>query len=428
MRARGPLASRNFRLLVGCDVTSMVGTAMAGVAVPFAVLRIGGSASDVGFVTAAGLIPTVVFLLFGGVVADRLPRQHVMLMANLGQGAAQAAFAILVLTGHARIWELMALTAARGCAFGFYMPAAQGLLPQTVAADDLASANSVRRLGLNAAKIGGAALGGIVVAAVGPGWGLVADAASYAAAAALRVGMRLGPLPPVVRTGIATELREGWQSFTSRTWLWSVVVTCGVVNAVFAGAFSVLGPVIAERDLGGASSWGIILAAMSAGAVLGASLTLRFRPVRLLRAATLMLPLVALPLFALAIPLDVTLIAAAALVAGIGDEIFEVNWTTAIQQQIPPALLSRVSAYDAFGSYALGPVGTTLAGPIAVVAGLTVTIAAGGGVILAVSLAVLLVRDVRNLTRQAAPQPTVDQSYAECPVSEAKTQKSGSRS
>jgi MFS family permease len=408
MRARGPLSSRNFQLLVGCDVTSMVGTAMAGVAVPFAVLRIGGSASDVGFVTAAGLLPTVVFLLFGGVIADRLPRQRVMLVANLGQGAAQAAFAVLVLTDHARIWEIMALTAVRGCAFGFYMPAAQGLLPQTVGAADLASANSVRRLGLNAAKIGGAALGGIVVAAVGPGWGLVADAASYATAAAMRAGMRLGALPPVVRTGIVTELREGWRSFTSRTWLWSVVAVCGVVNAVFAGAFSVLGPVIAERDLGGASSWGLILAAMSAGAVLGASLTLRFRPARLLLAATLALPLVALPLFALAFPLDVTLIVAAAVLAGVGDEVFEVNWTTAIQQQIPPALLSRVSAYDAFGSYALGPVGTSLAGPIALAAGLTFTLAAGGGVILAASLAVLLVRDVRHLSRHSA-NASVDQ-------------------
>jgi MFS family permease len=406
MPGRGPLSSRNFQLLVGCDVTSMVGTAMAGVAVPFAVLRTGGSASDVGFVAAAGLVTTVGFLLFGGVIADRLPRQRVMLMANLAQGAAQAAFAALVLTGHARIWEMMALTAARGCAFGFYMPAAQGLLPQTVAAVDLAPANSVLRLGLNAAKIGGAAFGGIVVGTVGPGWGLVADAASYAAAGALRAGMRLGALPPVARTGIVTELRDGWRTFASRTWLWSIVALCGVVNAVSAGAFSVLGPVIAERDLGGAGSWGLILAAQSAGAVFGATLTLRYRPARLLRAATLALPLLALPLFALAVPLDVTFIAAAALLAGLGDEIFEVNWATAIQQQIPPSLLSRVAAYDAFGSYALGPVGTALAGPIAFAAGLTVTLAAGGGVILVATFVVLLVRDVRHLARRPADTTT----------------------
>ena len=186
MNLRGALSSRNFRLLVGCDVMSMTGTAMATVAVPFAVLRSGGSASDIGFVAVSGLVPTIVFLLLGGVVADRLPRQRVMVLANVVQGAMQAAFALLVLTGRAQLYEMMLLTAGRGVAFGFYMPAAQGLLPQTVAATELASANAIRRLGLNAAQISGAAFGGIVIAVAGPGWGLVGDAASYAAAAALR--------------------------------------------------------------------------------------------------------------------------------------------------------------------------------------------------------------------------------------------------
>lgn len=203
--ARGPLGHRNFRLLIACDVTSMVGTAIAGVAVPFAVLRSGGSASDVGYVAAAGLVPTVAFLLFGGVLADRMPRQRVMVAANVVQGLAQVSFALLVLTGNALVWEMMALTAARGCAFGFYMPAAQGLLPQTVDVDQLGSANALRQLGLNGGRIAGAALGGLVVAVVGPGWGLVADASSYAIAAALRAGMRFADLPSVVRTAWSTS-------------------------------------------------------------------------------------------------------------------------------------------------------------------------------------------------------------------------------
>ena len=125
-RLRGPLAHRNFQLLVGCDVTSMIGSAMALVAVPFAVLKSGGTVSDVGFVAAAGLLPTVVFLLFGGVLADRLPRQHVMVAANIGQGLAQAGFAVLVLTGHAQVWEMMLLTAARGSASGCTCPPRKG--------------------------------------------------------------------------------------------------------------------------------------------------------------------------------------------------------------------------------------------------------------------------------------------------------------
>lgn len=396
----GPLAHGNFRLLVGCDVTSMVGTAMAGVAVPFAVLASGGSVGDIGYVAAAGLVPTVALLLFGGVLADRLPRQRVMVAANIGQGLAQAGFAALVLTGNAQLWEMMLLSAARGCAFGFYMPAAQGLLPQTVPADQLATANAVRRLGLNGAQIGGSALGGVVVAVAGPGWGLVADAASYGVAALLRAGMRLGKLPPIVRSGIVHELREGWHAFVSRRWLWAIVVQFGLVNATFVGAFNVLGPALAKSDLGGAGSWGLILAAQSAGAVLGATLMLRYRPSRLLYSASLAVPLLALPLLALAEPLTVAVIATAALLAGAGAEIFAINWSIALQEQIPSNLLSRVAAYDALGSFALTPIGTTLAGPIALTIGTTATLAGAATLIIVSAAAVLSVPEVRTLTRR----------------------------
>lgn len=401
--AAGPLGQRNFRLLVGCDVTSMVGTAMAAVAVPFAVLASGGSVSDIGYVAAAGLVPTVAFLLFGGVVADRLPRQQVMVVANIGQGLAQGIFALLVLTGNAHLWEMMVLSAARGCAFGFYMPASQGLLPQTVGPEQLASANAVRRLGLNGAQIGGAALGGLVVAAAGPGWGLVADATSYGLAALMRAGMRFGTLPPMVRSGILHELRDGSQAFTSRRWLWVIVVQFGLVNALFFGAFDVLGPALAKTELGGARSWGLVLAAASVGAVAGAAVMLRYRPRRLLRSASLAVPLFALPLFALAVPTSVGLIALAALLYGAAGEVFEVNWSIALQEQVPPDLLSRVSAYDALGSVALTPVGTTLAGPIALALGTRTTLAGAGVVIIVSAIVVLCIPEVRTLTRRAGP-------------------------
>jgi predicted MFS family arabinose efflux permease len=404
----GPLAQRNFRLLVGGNVISMVGTAMAGVAVPFAVLASGGSVGDIGYVAAAGLVPTIAFLLYGGVLADRLPRQQVMVTANICQGLAQAGFAVLVLTGTAQLWEMMLLSAARGCAFGFYMPAAQGLLPQTVQADQLASANAVQRLGLNGAQIGGSALGGVVVAAAGPGWGLVVDAASYGIAALLRAGMHFDKLPPMARSGVVHELREGWHAFVSRRWLWPIVVQFGLVNATFYGAFNVLGPALAKADLGGAGSWGLVLAAESVGAVLGAALMLRYRPRRLLYSASLAVPLVALPLLALVGPSAVAVIAATALVAGAGVEVFSVNWSTALQEQIPPNLLSRVAAYDALGSFALTPIGTALAGPIALTLGTTATLAGAATLIIVSAAAVLSVTEVRVLTRRtsAAPAPT----------------------
>jgi hypothetical protein len=367
------------------------------------VLRSGGSVSDVGFVTGAGLLPTVLFLLFGGVLADRLPRQQVMLAANLGQGSAQAAFAVLILAGHAHLWQMVALSALRGRGNGLYFPASQGLLPQTVPSGQLSPANAIRRLGQNGAQIGGAALGGVVVALAGPGWGLAADASSFAAAAALRTGMSF---PALARRGGSTmlaELGQGWHAFTARRWLWAIVVQFGLINALFSGCFNVIGPVVADRHLGGAGSWGAILATESVGAVLGAALMLRYRPERLLLVASLGAGLFVLPLVALATIHVVAIIAAAALLSGVGGEVFEVNWSIALQEQIPLELLSRVAAYDAFGSFALSPLGTILVGPVALALGITTTLAGGGVLVAASAVVILCVPEVRNLRRRPAP-------------------------
>jgi MFS family permease len=400
----GPLRSRNFQLFLACDVVSLAGTSIATVAVPFAVLSIHGSGSDVGYVASAGMLPMIVFLLIGGVVADRLPRHQVMVAADLLQGAAQAASAVLVLTGSARVWELLVLAALRGTGLGFYFPASTGLLPQTVPAGDRAQAIAIDRVGRNSAYIAGTALGGILVGAAGPGWGLAADAASFALAALLRAGMRLpARLPPATDAGIFRELREGWREFASRRWLWSIVLQFAGFTAVASAIISVLGPVVADRSLGGARSWGFVLAAYAAGSVLGGLVMIRFRPARMLLAATfgvLVFPLLA---FALAVPLAVPLIAAAAAIVGAAAQLFSVGWATTMQQEIPPAALSRVSAYDALGSFALAPVGTAAAGPLLTAFGPAAVLDVGGALILAVTLLVLAVPEVRQLRRAPAP-------------------------
>jgi hypothetical protein len=134
---------------------------------------------------------------------------------------------------------------------------------------------------------------------------------------------------------------------------------------------------------------------------------LRYRPRQLLKAASLAVPLLALPLLALAAPLAVALIALAALLAGAGMEMFEVNWSTALQEQIPSNLLSRVAAYDALGSYALGPIGVTLAGPIALAIGTAATLTGAGVAIIASAAAVLSIAEIRNLARRTSPTPAV---------------------
>jgi Transmembrane secretion effector len=399
---RGPLGSRNFRLLLACNVVSLGGTAIAVVALPFAVLASGGSVSDVGYVPTAEVVPVVAFLLAGGVVADRLPRQRVLLAANAGQALAQAAAAGLVLTGGARVWELAVLAGARGTGFGFSYPAAAGLLPQTVPAALRARANAMDRIGRNGAQIGGAALGGVLVGVAGPGWGLAVDAASFAVAAVLRGGMRFPALPPVAAVSMLRQLREGWREFSSRRWLWVIVAEFACFNVVFAATTGVLGPVVCDARLGGARAWGIILAVYAAGAVAGGVIMLRFRPQRMLVAGSVSVAAFSLFLFALAVPLMVPLIAAAALLAGVGPEVFLVNWATTLQQEIEPGMLSRVSAYDGVGSFSMAPAGTAAAGPLAGIFGVPAVLAAGGIVIVLLTAAVLLVPDVRHIQRQDA--------------------------
>jgi MFS family permease len=402
---QGPLRSGNFRLLLACEVVSMSGTAVAVVAIPFAVLAVGGSASDVGLVATASLVPMIAFLPVGGVVADRLPRHQVMIAADGVQALAQAAAAALMLAGQAGVWELAALAALRGVGLGFYFPAAQGLLPQTVPADQRSAANAIDRVGRNGGQIGGAALGGVLVGLAGPGWGLAVDAASFAVACALRAGMRFPALPPAHGTGMLREMREGWHDFISRRWLWTIVLEFACFIAIYTAATSVLGPLVAHTRLGGARSWGAILAAYAIGAVLGGLVMLRFRPGRMLLAASLSVPAFSVFLFALAVPLAVPLVAVSALLAGGCMTVFGVNWATTMQQEIAPGMLSRLSSYDALGSLALAPVGAAVAGPLAGAFGTAAVLDAGGVLVVLLTLAVLLVPEVRHLRRQVPDRP-----------------------
>ena len=396
----GALRSRNFRLLAGCDVISGTGNAVAYVAIPFAVLRIGGDASDVGYVATASLVPMIAFMLLGGVAGDRFPRHKVIVAANSAQALAQGVAATLVFAHQARVWELIVLAAIRGTGLGFYYPAAQGLLPQTVPEEDRAQANAISRIARNTSGIAGAAFGGLLVGLAGPAWGLAVDSGSFAAAAALRAGMRFPPMPPVPVVSTLHQLREGWREFIARRWLWVIVAEFTIMTAFTSATISVLGPVVAHRQLGGAWAWGVILAGYGAGAVLGGLVMIRFRPQRMLMVGTVAAGVFAALLFALAIPLPAVATTGVAVIVGAASEIFVVNWVTTMQQEIPARLLSRLSAYDALGSFALAPVGVVAAGPVAAVFGTSDVLIAGGLVIIGLTVAVLAVPEVRSMRRR----------------------------
>jgi MFS family permease len=400
MRRPGPLREREFRRLFAGRTISMAGSAMAPVALAFAVLDLTGSTTDLGLVLAAREIPTVAFILFGGVWADRLPRHRVMVASNLLSGASQAAAAALLISGGARIWQLAALAAVNGSSSAFFFPASTGVVPQTVPQPMLQQANAALRLSLNATNIVGAAIGGILVAATSPGWAIAIDAASYGAAAACIGAMNLPGGVRVEGSTVLHELREGWQDFWSRTWLWAIVLQFAIVNAVETGSVNVLGPAVAKKHLGGAGAWGGVLAATSLGLVLTGVVMLRWRPRRILRTATFGIFPMVLPLVALAWPAPLAVVIVAGFLAGAGVEVFGVLWDTAMQQEIPGEKLSRLSSYDALGSFVLTPVGLAVAGPLGAAIGLRTTFL-GSAVLIVVATALVLVSgDVRTLERR----------------------------
>ena len=397
--ALSPLGEREFRLLFLGRMVSLFGSALAPIALAFAVLDLTGSPSDLGLVIAAGFVPQIFFILVGGIWADRLPRHYVMVVSDLLAGGAQAAIAALVLTGVAEIWHLVVLQVIRGVATSFFYPAAQGIVPQTVSARLLQEANALLRLTRNGTQIGGVAAGGILVAVIGSGWALAFDAATYFAGAVFLLALRLPRDLTMPERHFARELREGWDAFRSRAWLWGIVLQFAFVNAAGVGAWAVLGPVVADDDLGGAAGWGFILAAQAAGFIVGGVFTLRYRPDRLLLVATLAIFPMALPIVLLAVPAPAVVIALAAFAAGFGMEIFGVFWDVAMQQQISPDQLSRVYSYDALGSFVFIPLGAAVAGPAAESVGVTETLAGAAGIIVAATALVLLIDEVRDLRR-----------------------------
>jgi MFS family permease len=396
----GPLREREFRLLFAGRTISMVGSAMAPVALAFAVLDLTGSTTKLGIVLTARQVPTVLFLLVGGVWSDRLPRHHVLVTSNLVSGVSQAAAATLLLTGHARVWQLAVLAAANGTASAFFFPASTGVVPQTVPVDMLQRANATLRLALNATNITGAAIGGVIVGAAGPGTALAIDAASYGLAALCIGAMNLPAGLRIEGSTFLHELRVGWHDFWSRTWLWAIVLQFAIVLAVETGSLNVLGPAVAKHHLGGAGAWGAVLAAESLGLVLTGTVMLRWQPRWILRTATFGVFPLALPLLALAWPAPLAVVIASAFLAGVGIEVFGVLWDTAMQQEIPGERLSRLSAYDALGSFILMPVGLAAMGPIASAIGERTAFLGSAAVIVTATALVLASRDVRTLERR----------------------------
>ncbi|SBT46028.1 MFS transporter [Micromonospora narathiwatensis] len=401
-----PLRYAAFRYLAAGRLVNMLGNGVAPIALAFAVLDLTGSVRDLGLVVGARSLMNVLFVLFGGVVADRLPRRVVLVGSNLLGALTQAAVAALVLTGTASIPLLLALSAANGIVSALAQPASAAATPQTVPPELIQPANAIIRLGMNTGMIGGAALGGVLVAVVGPGWGLGIDALTFAVAAVAFTGLRVAA-PGAGRTGtsIVADLREGWTEFTARTWVWVVVLGFMILNAALAGGLNVLGPAVADATIG-RGAWGVVLAAETAGMVVGGLIALRIRVRRLLLLGVACMFAESLLLLGLALAPTVVVLVTAGVAAGIAVEQFAVAWETSIAQHIPADRLARVYSYDMLGSFVAIPLGQVAVGPVAAAIGNRDTLLILAALMVFSVLGMLTSRDVRRLQAGAAARAT----------------------
>jgi predicted MFS family arabinose efflux permease len=393
-----PLRDPSFARLFAARLVSAFGTAMTPVALPFAVLEdLGGSPREVGVVVAAGAGAQILMQLFGGALADRGSRKRQMVGADVLAALAQAALAALLLAGAASLPALIALQAVIGVSFGLHFPAAVGLVPLVVAREKLQPANALLSIAHSTALGLGAATGGLLAARFGAGVALGVDAATFAASALLVSGVRTQPQARFAPTSLFAELRAGWREFTAHRWLWTIVLQFTVMTTGWFGTFAVVGPIVAQRSLGGAGAWGTIAGAFGLGLVTGGLVMLRAAFERPMLVATLscfggaLLPLLLLG------PSPLPWIAAGAFVAGFGFEVFSVLWNTALHTRVAPEALSRVSAYDAVGSIALVPLGEVLAGFGVEAIGAPDTLLWAAAAIVVPTALVLLVPEVRHL-------------------------------
>lgn len=407
-QAFAPLRERNFAWYFTSRLSNTLGSMMAGIALTFAVLDLTDSASALGQVLAARTIPMVIFLLFGGVVADRFPRTLVLQLSNVSSALTQGMVAWLVISGRAELWMIIALEVVNGTVSAISFPAMASMVPQLVRREHLQPANALLSLSRGGLSVVGPTLGALIVVTVGSGWALAFDAFTWLLATAFLLPVRIPPRPPVEElTSTWRELRAGWSLFIGTTWLWVVVLAFGVLNAIHTGAWYTLGPALAEDTIG-KQGWGFVLSAESVGLIAMTLILLRLNIQRPLLAGMLGCSLMGVPLIVLGVAPHLALLLALTFVAGAGIELFSMGWNLAMQENIEDRMLSRAYSYDALGSFVAMPVGQLVYGSLGDALGYRDVLLWSGVVYAVIALSTLASRSVRDLQRSpVTPDVTV---------------------
>ncbi len=403
------LRHRDFRLFWIGQSLSDVGDGIITVGIALFVIQLTGSATDVGLVLAAQALPLVVLAPVGGVWADRLPRDRLMIATNLVRAALHGLLAILIFSGSPEVWVIVAIEAAFGSAEAFARPAGTALLPQTVPEAEIQEANALMSVSTCVAEFAGPALATALVLGVGAGAAFAVDAGTFAFAALLLLGVHLRARGPVLgaaeEASVWSEIRDGFGEVRSRAWVWATLAAFSIALFTGLATWEVLGPVVGRQQYGHLAVFGVVSAAFGAGTIVGSLLAIRWRPRYPMRTGFLFCIVwpAAFLLYALGVTQWVVLPTAA--FGGGGVALFEVWWLTALAQRIPPSRLSRVTSFDWMLSLGLLPLGYLLAGPLASAIGAQTVLLGGAAIAVAVTALGLLPRETRMLEQAETLSP-----------------------
>jgi DHA3 family tetracycline resistance protein-like MFS transporter len=405
-----PLRQRDFRRLWAGMCVSLLGDGVFMVAMAWQVYALSDAPTALSLVGIAMTLPTIAFLLLGGVVSDRLDRRRVLLAADVVRGVSVGALALLSLLGVLALWHVVALVAVYGAGAAFFGPAFDAIVPDVLPASQLGQANALDQLIRPIAlRLAGPALGGLLVAGVGTGTAFAVDAASFAVSAGAVLAMTARPrvAPREGGGSVGSEIREGFAYVRRHVWLWATFVTAAFAYLLFMGPAEVLLPYVVKHAVGGgAADLGLVFAAGGVGSVAAAVLIgTRPEPRRDITFMYVAWTLATVAVAGYGVASAVWQLMLASLLFNALETAGTIVWATAKQRHVPPALLGRVSSLDWLISIGLLPVSFALTGPVSGAIGPQATLVGAGLIGGAITFAALLLPGMRAVEGRERPVP-----------------------
>ena len=394
------LRIRDLRFVFGATLASNLGDGIVSVALAFAVLDLTGSATDLGIIFAAKMAAQVSVMLVGGVVADRRSRRSVMIAADLARFCSQSAIGVLLITRHATVAEIAVSQVMLGVGSAFFIPASRGLL-WTVAGDHAQEASALQTIAGSGVSLLGPAVGGLLVATIGPSWAMVFDGVSYLVSASLLSGIAK-TLSTLKRDAGArpflADMVDGFHEVRKRTWLWFLIVVMAVGNILFT-VWPVLAPLVCKQHYGGAPAYAALGVASTAGLVGGGVLLLWVKPRYLLRAAMAASIPWTVPGILLGLHLPIYVICLFQFIGALGISVEGSLLWIAIQQSVPPEANSRVTSLEYAATTSIMPLGYLLVGPLEKAVGISAALIWCSAAVIVVTCTCFVLRDVRMFER-----------------------------